>query len=183
MGGFFVPSVVHGLPEIVLGSFGNFLIRSPERLYWLNMGQFSADPYTLPQLKQGIAMLVGLGRQPIGDITTLMVSESGDDPSLVESSSAHTTFQMAPLRQIAFHRVRSRSGIAASWLFVGPCRFFAHELDFRTVQDDVQHMVREAVRRKIEWPYEKSSVSVPRVEMTDRKGSSLLVEIRILLDD
>jgi hypothetical protein len=149
----------------------------------MNMGHFSADPYTLPQLKQGIAMLVGLGGQPVGDITTLMVSESGDDPSMVESSTAHTTFQMPPLRQIAFHRVRSRSGSAASWLFVGPCRFFAHELDFRTAQDDVQHMVREAVRRKIEWPYEKSSVSVPRVEMTDRKGSSLLVEVRILLDD
>ena len=68
-------------------------------------------------------------------------------------------------------------------LFVGPISFSSHELDLRTPQDDVQLMVREAIRRKIAWPYDQSSVKVTHVELGERRGTSLLVEVRILLDD
>jgi len=155
------------------------------------MSPFQTEPYTLPQLKQGIAMLVGRHESPKGGILTLMVNELGEDPAVVTSSAAHTTIEMSPLRQVAFYRVEgSRPNGRGAWLFVGPISFSSHELDLRgpprggsTPQDDVQLMVREAIRRKIAWPYHQSSVNVTHVELGERRGASLLVEVRILLDD
>ena len=148
------------------------------------MRPFQTEPYTLPQLKQGIAMLVGRHESPKDGLLTLMVNELGEDPAVVTSSAAHTTIEMSPLRQIAFYRVEgSRPNGRGAWLFVGPISFSSHELDLRTPQDDVQLMVREAIRRKIAWPYDQSSVKVTHVELGERRGTSLLVEVRILLDD
>ena len=93
------------------------------------MSRFQTEPYTLPQLKQGIAMLVDRHEGPNGGILTLMVNELGGDPAVVTSSEAHTTIEMSPLRQVAFYRVEgSRPNGRGAWLFVGPISFSSHEL-------------------------------------------------------